>query len=266
MLRTLFMLVPLVASLVACGGSPPPPSYAGTARHRYEQGKEALDDEDYLQAVKHFTFVKNKFAYSKYAALAEVGMADAYFQQSKYIEAIDAYRTFVQSRPNHRLVPYAMWRIGVAYHEQVPSDFVLFPPSHEKDLGSTKDALRALQRYVERFPQDEHIKDARGRIVACRTELADHEMYVAGFYLTQDRPRSAKGRLEKVVAEFEDVPSRWRRGAWLLVKTHLELAKLEPDEARAHQQAAVRIARQLIEKAPRSDEAAEARNLIGAAG
>ena len=91
MLRTLFMLVPLVASLVACGGSPPPPSYAGTARHRYEQGKEALDDEDYLQAVKHFTFVKNKFAYSKYAALAEVGMADAYFQQSKYIEAIDAF-------------------------------------------------------------------------------------------------------------------------------------------------------------------------------
>ncbi len=267
MIRTLMFVVTMaVTFLQACGASAPPPTYAGTARHRYELGQAALADEDYLEAVKHFTFVKNKFAYSKYAALAEIGVADSYFAQKKYIESIDAFRTFMQSRPNHERVPYAMWRIGVAHHEQVPGDFFLFPPSHEKDLGSTKDALRSLRQFTTRFPKDPNVKDAEGRIRACRDKLAEHEMYVAGFYLRSDRPRSAQGRLETVVRDFEDVPNRWREAAWLLVQTHVSLAKKAPDEAATHRAAALAVAKQLAAKGGASEEAADARAFVANRG
>ncbi len=106
---------------------------------------------------------------------------------------------FMQGRPNHREVPYAMWRIGEANYEQIPSDFVLFPPAHEKDQAATKDALRAYERYARRFPKHDKIKSAQKRISECRGALADHEMYVARFYLRQDRPVSARGRLEGLV-------------------------------------------------------------------
>lgn len=227
-------------------------SYAGTAKYRYELGLEALDDGNYLEAIQQFTLVKNRFAYSRYASLAEVRIADTYFDQAKHIEAIDAYRTFVQRRPNHPEVPYALYRVGESYFQQRPSDFVLFPPVFEKDLGTTKDALRSFETYLTRFPQHERVPDARERVLAARQTLADYELYVARFYIQRERPTSARGRLEVVVRDFEDVPDRWRDGARLLIDV---LRELEQDEQ------ARQVAAQLIEKQPRSDEAEEARGL-----
>lgn len=227
-------------------------SYAGTAKYRYELGLEALDDGNYLEAIQQFTLVKNRFAYSRYASLAEVRIADTYFDQAKYIEAIDAYRTFVQRRPNHPEVPYALYRVGESYFQQRPSDFVLFPPVFEKDLGTTKDALRSFETYLTRFPQHERVTDARERVLTARQTLADYELYVARFYIQRERPTSARGRLEVVVRDFEDVPDRWRDGALLLIDVLRDL----DEDTRARQ-----VAAQLIEKQPSSDEAEEARGL-----
>ena len=245
-------LLPLVV-LTACSAAQVDTSYSGSARHRYLQGEEALEDSEYLEAVKHFTYVKNKFAYSKYAALSELRLADTYFEQDKYAEAIQGYGTFVRVRPNHRKVPYALWRIGICHFEQIPSDFFLFPPTHEKDHGPTKDALRAFQRYVDRFPEDEHNGEARARILDCRRELADYELYVARFYLRQDRPVSARGRLETLHRDFSDVGDRWATGSWLLAE--LLWAADERKEAAT-------VARALVDKQPGSDEADDARSLL----
>lgn len=239
--------------LAACDRGPTPTTYADTARYRYELGKEALDDSDYLEAIRHFTLVKNKYAYSKYAALAELGIADAYFDQEKFIEAIDGYRRFMQGRPNHREVPFAMWRIGAAYYEQLPSDFFLFPPPYEKDLGPTRDALRALRAFIERFPEHEKVKEAKTRIRDCRRSLADHELYVADFYLVREHPASARGRLETLVRDFDDVPDRWLTAASRLIDVYLELG------LKAEAQA---TAKTLVDKHPKADEAEAARAVL----
>jgi outer membrane protein assembly factor BamD len=252
-MRSLVFLPAAAFLFLACGGAEPDRSYAGTARYRYEQGVEALDDDNYLEAVKHFTFVKNKFAYSKYAALAELRIADTYFDQGKHIEAIDSYRLFVQGRPNHREVSYAMWRVSLSYYEQMPSDFFLFPPSHEKDQAATKDALRALRKYVERFPKGEHVGDANERILDARRALADYEMYVARFYLGQERAVSARGRLETLHKDFSDVPELWRAASLMLTEVYAGME--QPDEAK-------RVAAALIAQHPASDEAQAARALV----
>ena len=248
-------LLPIIALIASAGCRPAVDrSYAQTAQYRYERGMEALESGDYLEAVKDFNQVKNKFSYSKFAALAELRVADAYFEQDKQVLAIDAYEAFVQRRPNHAQVPYAMWRIGEAYFKQLPSDFFLLPPPHEKDQGSTRDAIRAIQRFVDRFPDDEHVSQAKARILRCRQSLADHELYVAGFYLKQDRPQSAVGRLETVQRDFADVPDRWRQGCLLLTEAYARLDR--PEDAKS-------AAAALAQKYPESDEAARARQLPG---
>lgn len=247
------LLTALMLLATGCDRGPKPTTYADTARYSFQLGQEALDDGDYLEAIRHFTQVKNKYAYSKYAALAELRIADAYYNQDKFVEAIDGYRRFMNGRPNHREVPYAMWRIAASYYEQLPSDFFLFPPPYEKDLNSTRDALRALQAFIERFPEHEKVPAAKERILACRRALADHELYVADFYLLRDHPASARGRLETLVDEFEDVPDRWVRAAAQLMRVYQDLGL--PAEAKA-------TARRLIEKHPEADEAASARALL----
>ena len=240
-------------SAPACHHKRADETYADSAKSAFDEAMEVFDDEDYPEAIKRLTTVKNKYAYSKFAALAELRIADAYYEQDKWIEAIDAYRTFAQSRPNHGDVPYALWRMGRAYYEQIPSDFFILPPVHERDPAASKDALRALEQYVERFPADDHAADARERIVRCRETLADSELYVAHFYLRDDRPVSARGRLERVVAEYADLPDRWSEGALLLAKVYETLGLTA--EAR---QTATRLA----ETQPSRPEADAARELL----
>lgn len=251
-LRLVLMLA-AAAALVACGGAPTDSSYADSARTAYEEAIEYYEDEDYLEAVKRLTTVKNKFAYSKYAALAELRIADSYYAQEKWVEAIDAYRTFAQSRPNHPEVPYALWRIGGSYYEQIPSDFLILPPVHERDPAATKDALRALESFVERYPNHEQAGDAREKILQCRRLLADQELYVARFYLRDERPVSARGRLERVVAEYTDLDDRWSEAALLLTRVY---------EAVGLTAEARQVAQRLIQSHPERPEAEEARGLL----
>lgn len=260
-LLALCLISPLAGQ--GCGSAPVEANYADSARAAYDEAMEYFEDEDYLEAVKRLTTVKNKYAYSKYAALAELRIADAYYEQEKWVEAIDAYRTFAQSRPNHADVPYALWRVGRSYFEQIPSDFFILPPVHERDPAATKDALRALDTFVERYPDHAEAPDARERILSCRRLLADQELYVARFYMRQDRPVSARGRLEVIVAQYADLPDRWSEAALRLVRVYMEIAATAPaaevDELNAK---ARQMAMRLIQDQPAATESEEARDLL----
>ncbi|MSP73753.1 MAG: tetratricopeptide repeat protein [Myxococcales bacterium] len=247
------LLAGLLATVGACTSPPVDLSYAGSARAAYDEAMEAFEDEDYPEAVRLFSVVKNKFAYSQFAAMAELRIADSHYAQDKWAEAIDAYRSFAQNRPNHPEVPFALWRIADSYYEQIPSDFIIFPPAFEKDQAPTKDALRALQSYVEHHPTHKNASEANERIRACRELLADYELYVAGFYLNEERPESARARLEKVVAEYGDLVGRWCEAALKLARVYATQGKA--DEARA-------TALKLIAAHPTRGEAEDARLLI----
>jgi len=216
--------------LAACGGLERQRG-ATPAEELYLQGMDALTDEDFLSATERFRSVKTKFVYTRFAALAELRLADVQFDQGRYIEAIGLYKAFIQGRPNHREVPYASWRVAESYFKQRPSDFFLMPPSHERDRGPTRDALRALSRYLERFPEGEHVKQARAAQAKCRQTLAEYELYVARFYRSQGSFNAAEGRYVVIVKAFEDVPELWREGADELLAIYQEQGKESEAEA-----------------------------------
>jgi outer membrane protein assembly factor BamD len=179
-------------------------SYLETARSNYEKGSSELKDENYPEAVKYFSYVKNKFPFSRYATLAELRIADAYHAQEKFLEAIDAYKLFLKFHPTHPEVTngYVPYRICDGYVQQIPSDWFLVPPSHEKDQGATKDALRELQTFLQAFPQSKYLDKVQELYRKCLRKLADHELYVARFYLERDKPRATILRLEALLQRY----------------------------------------------------------------
>ena len=88
--------------------------------------------------------------YQTWLCLASLRIADTYFAQDQMPNAIEAYRRFIQLHPTHPDVPYAHYRIGLAYYEQLPGDWFFLPPAYEKDLASTGEAEAALARFLER--------------------------------------------------------------------------------------------------------------------
>jgi outer membrane protein assembly factor BamD len=181
-------------------------SYLDTARSNYDKGMAELKDENFVEATKYFTYVKNKFPFSGYAKLAELRIADTYFAQEKWLEAIDAYKLFLRFHPTHPEVQngYASYRICQGYVEQIPSDWFLIPPSHEKDQSATYDALRELASFARTFPQSKYLAKVRELHRKCIRKLADHEIYVAQFYLERDKPKAAILRLEALLQQYPD--------------------------------------------------------------
>ena len=177
-----------------------------TARANYNKGTKELKDDNHAEAIKYFTFVKSKFPFSRFATMAELRLADAYYAQDKFVEAIDAYKLFIKFHPTHPEVTggYASYQICRAYMKQIPSDWFLVPPSHEKDQGATKDALREQRSFLRTFSRSKYLPKVKKLYRKCLRKLAGHELYVARFYLERDKPKATILRLETLLSKYPD--------------------------------------------------------------
>src|SRR6187402_453806 len=74
--------------------------YSDNARRDYQEALAAFEDKNWELADELLSEVKRKYAYSRYARLAELRLADANFQQEKFGESITGYKEFVHDHPN----------------------------------------------------------------------------------------------------------------------------------------------------------------------
>lgn len=199
----------LVGAFGKCSGSTESGrniSYQETARLNYLKGMAELKDENFPDALKYFLHLKSKFPFSQYATWAELRIADTYYAEGKYLEAIDAYRQFLKFHPTQPMVAngYVSYRICSANVEQIPSDWFLVPPSYEKDQGAAREAMRELVFFKRTYPKSEYLPKVEILYRDCINRLSDHELYVAKFYLDRDRPKAAILRLETLLAQYPD--------------------------------------------------------------
>lgn len=248
----------LVILLAACGGTQTGESltYGESAEAAYEAAMADFRDGDCLDAEPAFTKVRREYPYSRFAALAELRIADCKMEQRSFPEAVQAYRQFVRNRPSHREVPYARFKIAEAHFRQIPDDWLLSPPAHERDQGPTQEALRQLRRFILDFPDDERVERAQEMAREALALLARHELYVAEFYLDRDEPLAAVGRLRTLLTAYEGSGVE-PEALLLLGRTYLELR----DRHQARQ-----AFEQLVERYPRSGYAAQARGYLDELG
>jgi outer membrane protein assembly factor BamD len=252
--RALFCAAFGVLALAGCGGAQRPRnlSYGDSAKELYDVALADYQDENCPEAEPVFRRVRREYSYSRYAALAELRLADCLMQQEKLVEAIGAYRAFVRYRPSHPEVPYARFRTAEAYYEQMPTDFILSPPAEERDQSPTRDALRQLRRFMLDFPDDSRIPQATRMASEALTLLAKHELYVANFYLDRDEPRAAIGRLETLLRAYRGSAVE-PEALLLLGRTYLQMRNQE--EART-------AFNELVRRFPRTGYAEQARGYL----
>jgi outer membrane protein assembly factor BamD len=176
--------------------------YRQTAEENYQAGLEEVKDENWIEAVRFFEFVKTKYPFSKFAALSELRLADLKYDQGRYLEAADSYQQFVQLHPTHEEVDYAEFRAGLSYLRDAPGDFALFPPPHEKDQRQVEKAVTVLRDFVQTRPESKHAADAKRHLADAEGRLAAHEWYVAEFYFKRKKWAGAAGRYETLVERY----------------------------------------------------------------
>jgi outer membrane protein assembly factor BamD len=249
-------LVLALLLLAACGGKHVSLTgdlkYGKTAEENYQAGVAELKGGNADDAQKFFEHVRTRFPYSAQAVLADLGVADAHFAAGRFLEAADAYESFLKLHPTHEKADYAAYRIGIAHLREGPSNFFLFPEPYEKDQVRVKEAIAKLEQFVARYPSSQYLPDAQRQLTAAKDKLADHEWYVAEFYRKRRRWAGAAGRYEALVKEYPG--SRHESEALLLLaEMYLKLN----ERFRAQQ-----TLQQLIVKHPGHPRRAEAERLL----
>lgn len=256
--RLIFVVLVLCqgAGLFACASVQKTGVYTEDARREYDKAMEAFEDKDCLTAEPLFKSIRANYPYTRYAALSELREADCLALQDKFAEAIEVYQRFAKVRASHEDVPYARFKAAEAQYKQIPEDWFLAPPAHERDLRAARDALRDLRRFLLDYPEEKYSKEAAVLEQKALGLLAKHELYVAKFYLDRDHPEAAIVRLTAMLAAYEG--SGLEPEALLLMgRTQLMLK----DRTSAHA-----TFRELIARYPTSGSARQAERFLAGTG
>lgn len=226
------------------------------AQARYEEAQARFRDEDWASAREIYREVRQQYGNTRWAALAELRLADVDFHEDHFTEALTAYRSWVRYHPSQREAAHARFMIAKCYVAQMPDDWFLVPASYERDLSSAHDAEAALRNFVRDHADADDIDEARRLLRQVRETLARHEMYVATFYASRDRYNAAIIRLQGVVQNFE--------GSGLESQALLELGEIY---LRTHRRDEARGAfAHLVENFPRSAHVDAARRYLALLG
>ncbi len=214
-----------LALALGCGGSQGPSvEFQVSAERNYERGMESLDEERWEEAAAYFQFIGANFPYSRYAVLAELRLADAQLGAGENRTAIEGYRSFLTLHPTHEKARdgYVAYRMALAYAELLPGDWLLAPPSYERDLEPAVHAHRHLSRFVRQYDDSPYMDDARELLAKVNLHLARHEWYVANFYWDRGEPMGTVIRLRRLLERHAETELDGD-ALWLLGRAYVEV-------------------------------------------
>ena len=158
------------------------------------EGADSFMNEDYEDAIKAYTDLKDWYPFSKYAILAELKIADAHFHLGEYPEAISAYENFEKMHPKNEAVPYIVNQIAMCWFNQIDTI--------DRDATPAKKALAEFQRLIRLFPENEYSQEALSYIDACIDNMVGHELYIANFYNKTKKYKAALKRYQYIVENY----------------------------------------------------------------
>lgn len=160
------------------------------------QGMEDFNRGKYSSALKIFEDIKDRYPFSDVGLLAELKAADAKYYLKRYDEALVLYEEFENNHPTNEAVPYVLFQMGMCHYERIDTI--------DRDPGSAINAVAVFSRQIRAFPQSPYLQEARARIKAARDFLANHEMYVAAFYVKTAEVDQAEGRLQYLLTNYPE--------------------------------------------------------------
>jgi outer membrane protein assembly factor BamD len=171
-------------------------STADTAEGYAMKGLDYFSRGKYHRAKREFENLLNQYPFSEYSLLAELKIADSSYYLENYEEALLQYKDFEEHHPTNEAIPYVMFQMAMSHYQQIDTI--------DRDTSSATSAIYAFTRLLRAFANSPYTSEARARIKAARNFLANHEYYVASFYVRTYAYEEAEARLEYLLRQYPD--------------------------------------------------------------
>lgn len=182
--------------LVACSGAGSNVAMEDlSAQQIFELGERQIEAGNADDAAFTFGEIERLYPYSEFAQRALIMQAFAYHRDGDYPNSRAAAQRFVDFYPAEQDAPYAAYLLALSYYDQI-SDI-------GRDQGLTFEALQALRRVIETYPDSEYAAASVAKFDLAFDQLAAKEMEVGRYYLKRANYAAAANRFRTVVEDFQ---------------------------------------------------------------
>ena len=204
-IKSMIALLLFVAWVSGCSSvSMPSMPWSGakadpSAEALFDEGMRNFNDKRYVRAIDNFSKLRTDFPFHPQMMQVELKIADAYYLNQQYPEAITAFKEYQSMHPTNEQIPFVTLRLGQSYFDQFSA-----ADRDQKIPKLPKDILKMSLRLIPNRPK--RLKPVRN-LRSVLEYLAEHEFSIAEFYFKQEKYPAARDRFEEIVRKYKDTPT-----------------------------------------------------------
>ena len=201
----IFMLLLIVSS---CSSNEEMPDERLVEKELYDQAQSRLKNGSFSTAILSLEALESRFPFGRYAEQAQAELIYAYYMNSQFEASQSAAERFINLHPRHSHTGYAFYMKGLA---AFTDDSGLFSRYFQSDLAKrevvmAQTSFGELSEFISRYPESKYVPHAKQRMIYLRNLLAEHEIYVADFYMKRGAYLAAIGRAKYVIENLPNTP------------------------------------------------------------
>jgi outer membrane protein assembly factor BamD len=159
----------------------------------------SFNEKRYVRAIDNFSKLRTDYPFSPQITQVELKIADAYYLNQQYPEAINALKEYQSMHPTNENIPFVLLRLGQSHFDQFTST--------DRDQKNTEIAKGYFENVINSYPKSPQAVEAKEKLAKCLEYLAEHEFNVAFFYFKQEKYPAARDRFEEIVRKYKDTPT-----------------------------------------------------------
>jgi outer membrane protein assembly factor BamD len=170
-----------------------------TAEALFDEGVRYSKDKRYARAIDNFSKIRSDYPFSPLLTQTELQLADAYYLNQQYPEAINAFKEFESMHPTNENIDFVTYRLGQSYFDQFTTI--------DRDQKNTEIAKGYFEKVLAKYPKSQYAADAKEKLAKCNGYLAEHDFNIAQFYFQQEKYPAARDRFEEIVRRYRGTPA-----------------------------------------------------------
>ncbi|MDV6317301.1 outer membrane protein assembly factor BamD [Idiomarina sp. HP20-50] len=200
--------------------------------YQYANAQESIANGNLNLAQEQLSQLSSRYPFGPFAHQIQLDLIYLNYKLDNTDQALAAIDRFISLNPNHKDVDYALYMRGLvnqrAEHNAIHD--IAGVDRSDRDSSMAQEAFKDFAELVQKYPESEYAADAKKRLIALKSRLAQKELAVAQYYMQRQAYLAAANRGRYVLKHFSETPEVENALA-IMVESYdqLELPELRED-------------------------------------
>lgn len=178
----------------------------------YEKAQGSIAAGNFSTAQTILQQHATRYPFGPYAHQVQMDKIYVNYKLGDIDKALAEVDRFMQLNPNHPNLDYVMYMRGLINQRadsNAIQEFVGIDRS-DRDPSKAEEAFNDFTSLLRRFPDSKYAADAKQRMIAIKSRLAQYELAVADYYMKRQAWLAAANRGKYILENFPDTPEAER--------------------------------------------------------